>query len=556
MTSSPYTGDAYLDWPAVERFCQELAASHPDLVRLESIGDSRMGRPIWMLTIGTGQDLDGRPAFWLDGGTHAAEWTGVMACLYAASRWVEGVKAGDPELAAWFGRHVAHIVPCISPDGFQALHEGTPFLRSTVRPPRQTDIRSGLDPQDIDGDGEVRWMRWRHPAGPWVHDPELPVMMRPRTVDDDPADAWFLCDEGLLLNWDGVRWTAATLRHGLDLNRNFPGHWAPFEMFGMDGGAFPGSEPESRATVDAVAARPRIGAALTNHTYTGALLTQPYRKDGPVGEADISLMERMAEAAVEGTGYDVYRVWPSFTYDEKKAIVGVWADTLSSVFGLPGYTLELWNPLSVIGEKLSNPAQFFRKPDVGVLRRVVQAHVAQGAAVAAWTPFDHPQLGPVEIGGLDYMRTIRNPPVALLAAECEKGLRVADRLRRSLPRVEVRLTERVEGGRRHIELVAENLGFLPSSALRRAEEIGSAPRVQAALRAPGCRRVEGPEVADLGYLDGWGSMQVADARHPIYPALPARGHRAVARWVVEGAGAITVEWDAGRGGSGVVRVGG
>ena len=115
-------------------------------------------------------------------------------------------------------------------------------------------------------------MRWKHRAGPWVIDPEVPMWMRHRTLDDDPEEAYFFCTEGLFEHWDGVRWTNASLEFGLDLNRNFPGSWQPFSMFGMDGGAYPLSEPESRAVVDAVHARPNIAVALSNHTYTGGIM--------------------------------------------------------------------------------------------------------------------------------------------------------------------------------------------------------------------------------------------------------------------------------------------
>ena len=55
----------------------------------------------------------------------------------------------------------------------------------------------------------------------------------------------------MFVNWDGVEWKQAPREFGLDLNRNFPSHWAPFSMFGMDGGAYSLSEPESRALIDA-----------------------------------------------------------------------------------------------------------------------------------------------------------------------------------------------------------------------------------------------------------------------------------------------------------------
>jgi hypothetical protein len=554
-TWAPYRGESYLDWPSVEAWCRGLAARHPDFVRLEEVGRSRMGRPLILLAIGRNllDPLAGRPAVWVDGGTHAAEWTGVMAAIYTASRWVEGLAAGDAALSAWFDRAVAWIMPCLSPDGFQAMHEGAPYLRSTLRPPRQGELRSGLDPTDIDGDGAVRWMRWRHPAGPWVADAAHPVGMRPRSLDDDPAQAYFFAPEGELLTWDGVRWTAATLRHGLDLNRNFPAHWAPFSMFGMDGGAYPGSEPESRAAIDAVAARPGICAAVTHHTYTGALLTQPYRKDSPLPEPDLDLCERLAQEAVAGTGYRAIRVWPDFTYDDKKPIVGVWADTLCTVFGIPGYTLELWDPFAHCGETMGSPAAFFKRPDAAMVARMLARFAATPGSVEPWRPFEHPQLGPVEIGGVDYLRTVRNPPVSLLADECARGLRVADRLRAAIPRCEGRVVARQDGDLTVLELVVENLGFLATSCLAHAENLGVAPRVSATLFGD-VSVVEGARTRDLGYLDGWGTAQVSTARHPLYPSLPDRGHRASARWSVRGSGPVEVRWDAGRGGAGVVRL--
>ena len=44
-----------------------------------------------------------------------------------------------------------------------------------------------------------------------------------------------------------------------------------------------------------------------------------------------------------------------------------------------------------------------------------------GRYIKEWEPFDHPQLGPVEIGGLDSKWCLQNPPPELLEAECEKN---------------------------------------------------------------------------------------------------------------------------------------
>ena len=62
--------------------------------------------------------------------------------------------------------------------------------------------------------------------------------------------------------------------------------------------------------------------------------------------------------------------------------------------------------------------------------------------------------------------------------------------------------------------------------------------------------VQGALAQGLPHLDGWGTLQTSGAAHPVYPGLPARGHRAVARWWVRGEGRLVVRYTAGRGGMG------
>jgi len=552
MNWTPYGGQEYLDFNGVEAFCRDLAEAHPEWVTLEEVGRSHHDRPLLLLTVSRSDgEVARRPAFWLDGGTHAAEFTGVMAALYAASRWVESLVSGEPAAVDWFSRRAVFIMPCISPDGFQAMCDGSPYIRSSLRPPQPGAVRSGLDPCDIDGDGVVRWMRWKHPAGSFVPDPDVPMFMRPRTLRDDPADAYFLCDEGEFIQWDGGKWRSAPLAFGMDLNRNFPGGWQPFEMFGMDGGAFALSEPESRAVVDAFSARPFIGAGLTNHTYTGCLLTQPYAKEPPISAPDVDLLEHLAKEAVKGTHYKVFKVNPEFTYDPDKRIVGVWADSMVTVFGVPGYTLELWDPLGEAGLELEKPLDFFLKPDPEQMKKVFAHFSTEVHAVEPWRRFDHPQLGEVEIGGIDYLRTLRNPPLARLKDECEAGYKVADTLRRSLPDVEGQVKIDHHGKTWTIELTLENHGYLPTSGTSHGANLTSAPRMSAKLTAgPDVRIVSGADELALEHLEGWGQTLVGSGRNPVYASLPAHGHRTMARWMVEGSGELTVSWCAGRGGEG------
>lgn len=548
---TPCAGDDYWALDRIRAWCDAAAAAFPEWVSVTQVGVSLEGRPIFLVTLGHRDgDTESRPALWIDGGTHCAEWAGVMSCIYSLSKWLEQLESGT--LGDWLRHNTVYVLPCISPDGYVAMLErGETYLRSTLREPPTGTLRTGLHPGDVDGDGMTRWMRWKHPAGAFIEDPDVPLFMRPRTLADDPADAWVVATEGHLLEWDGVRWTQSTLQYGLDLNRNFPGNWDVFRQFGMDGGEVPMSAPESRAVVDAFRARKNVSAAVTNHTFTGCILTQPYRQDSPLDKADQDVMEALAQDAVAGTGYRCIRVWPKFVYDAKTPIRGVWADTLSNLFGVAGYTLEIWDPWAAAGVEQDDPAGFFLRPDPDVVRALVAYGASQPNAMP-WTPFDHPQLGPVEIGGFDRQRTLRNPPVDRLNAELEIAFTVHERARRALPVMTGTVTSTpLGGGLTQIRLVLENLGFLNTSGLRRAEQLGLDPGITVSLQVQeGQSVVQGDVNRSLEHLDGWGSTRMGGGRGYLHVRLPFRGHRAVAEWVVQGQGTATVTWSSLRAGQG------
>ncbi len=553
--------DRYLSFNEISTFLHSLAARDPENVRLDVIGHSANGLPLWLLTLGTLDGREGqRPGFWIDGGTHCAEWAGVSACLHAAANWMQAHTQG--QLRPSLDEHTLYILPCMAPDGYVAMFEGAPYIRSTLRPPPEGTVRTGWSPVDMDGDGVVRLVRWRHPAGPFVVDEQCPLHMRARTLSDDPTQAYFVAEEGQFLNWDGQRWTMAPREFGLDLNRNFPGNWAPASMFGMDAGTFPGSAPEARAVLDAFAARPNIGAVITNHTFSGVLLTAPYRADSELTESDLLLMQALAKDAVEGTTYSAVPVQPDFAYDPKSPIRGVWADSLATVFGLPGYTLEIWDPFAAASTRPAHRGRFFREPEPHVLRALVQ-HFSKEPTSLAWTPFEHPQLGAVEVGGLDLQRTVRNPPEHQLAQELDQVFVILDRARRSIPQIQVRAHRNPLAGAgtdhtiSEITVCVENLGFLPTNGLDRASTIGRTPGIRLELCAENAQsRVVDPQtVRDLGHLDGWGTARVGAASLPLLPALSPRGHRAVARFMVEGPGPFRLRYTAARAGSGEIVIG-
>lgn len=87
---------------------ERLRAEHPDHISRERIGTSRLGEPIWLYRIGSGQ----RSAL-IVGGVHPNEPIGSLTILHLVEQ-----LAADPEL------RVGHdttwsIVPCADPDGMR-----------------------------------------------------------------------------------------------------------------------------------------------------------------------------------------------------------------------------------------------------------------------------------------------------------------------------------------------------------------------------------------------------------------------------------------------------
>lgn len=580
MTTQRYQGETYLPLDQLYARYRSLAQAHPEWMKIETLTETRAGHPIYLITLsalcsGAGVPIDehellNRPALWVDAGTHCAEWAGIAAALIDVEAWLSILSGrGEDDLLRdrereWFSSHAIYLIPVICPDGYVALWGGAPYLRSTLRDHRGDLVEAGMSVEDLDGDGVARWMRWRHPAGPFVEDESAPGLMRGRTLDDDPSGAYFMCMEGTFKHWDGWRWEEAPRAwvQGLDLNRNFPAHWQNFSMFGMDGGLYPLSETESRAVVDAFATRPRIAAAITYHTFTGALLTQPYRKNSPLSSDDIRLMEAIGQQSVADTGYRVIRIHPDFVYDENAEVVGVWSDTLSTIFGVPGYTLELWDPFKRNGIENHKPAQFFRDPDPNLLRGLVAGFLETPDAWQDWAPFDHPQLGAVELGGLDFMMTVRNPPAAELSAECHRAHLVTERLRRTLPLVTPQVSVEVlipaqesSRGQYSIQLKLENTGFLSTSALDRGALWSGCPHVSAQIKlAEGddceAQLLGGAEHQRAEHLAGWGVSSLGLGG--LNPSLPAQGHRCSFEWRVSApsGASITLLWSGGRGGAG------
>ena len=79
----------YLPLDELNAYYQHFASEYPQWCTLEEVGYTRQHQPIYLLSLTdhrSSLSLDSKPAFWIDAGTHAAEWAGISAALYGVSQ--------------------------------------------------------------------------------------------------------------------------------------------------------------------------------------------------------------------------------------------------------------------------------------------------------------------------------------------------------------------------------------------------------------------------------------------------------------------------------------
>jgi murein tripeptide amidase MpaA len=174
-----------------------------------------------------------------------------------------------------------------------------------------------------------------------------------------------------------------------------------------------------------------------------------------------------------------------------------------------------------------------------------------GEGFVPWTPFEHPQLGHVEVGGWKTKFTSQNPPPKFLKAECEKLARFALSHASTAPRLEGRLeVEEFSPGIRRLELTVENTGYLPTNVTRVAADRKLVKPVEAEIKVPeGASLISGRAEVELGHLAGrsalWGNRWKDAA---FFDGLPSDYARRVV-WVVRGEGLLRVEVSSERAGT-------
>lgn len=391
--------DHYYSLEEIHSSLEKLARAYPDLVHLETIGQSRGGHDLVVATVSGQGEPAHKPAMYIDGNMHGNEIQGGEACLHVLDRLTIGYGV-DPFITDLLDHCAFYIHPVVNPDSRVRFFEeaSTPHSPRWNGRPWDNDGDGQEDedgPEDLDGDGRLVMMRIADSDGGWVESEKDARVLR-RRHPDEPGRWRMVYSEGIDNDGDGD--INEDPEGGIDLNRNFPTAWKPPHVqFGA--GPYALSEPEALAIAQFLSAHSNVAAVQSFHNAGNMILRPPaYRDDGEVPSADQAVYDQLA---ARGKSF-----LPDYSYlqtfEGLYAVHGGLLDWCYEGLGVFTFTNELWRTPSD-EEGWVGSADVLAWLDVTTRAR----------EWVDWHPFEHPQLGPVEIGGLDQWAQ-RVPPPELL----------------------------------------------------------------------------------------------------------------------------------------------
>ena len=533
----------------ITSFLQALADNYPHLATLSSIGSSAEGRQIWCLTISnkeTGAHED-KPAIYVDGNIHAGEVTASHVCLYTSLRLLQGFDT-DEEIKYLLDHRTWYILPRVNPDGAELYLTSPYMLRSVTRknPAWETRVPGALYPEDLDGDGVVRFMRIKDPCGLWKVSLQDKRLLVPRQPADFIGEFYSLHLEGCIHDFSGGPITAAPDHWHIDANRNFPNGWQPNQG---QNGLFPLSEEETLAMVRFVLDHPNIGALQAYHTQSGAILRPSSLKpDRDLPSQDIEVFNDLGAIGEKITGYPCVSIMDGFLGGNPGR--GIFADWAYDQVGLLSYTTELWDAKQKGGvkdRKEFSKSEFNEEHELAKLK--LSDSEASGMGFKDWVPFDHPQLGLVEIGGWHPKFFAQNPWFTLLEDECARNFRFSLQHCAALPEIKAENLSmtRVENGVYRLCLDIANVGWLGTSVTERGKQLKTAKPIRVEISGEELTFLTGTPREEVDHLDGYRTNR--ESWYTFGRSAPPRRQRIRLQWLVQGQGSCSITVNASRAGT-------
>ncbi|MFC1629199.1 M14 family metallopeptidase [Gemmatimonadota bacterium] len=301
-------------------YLQDVARAYPNITELLEIGESTMGRTMYVLVISnmrTGTTIDrhielrnprkenvqnvtpmksyqGKPGQWIDGGTHGNEYTGTEVCLYIIDKLLTGYDS-DAGIKALIDECVFYVCPIVNPDGvYNSVEGGNSQRQNSMMNDDDNDGRINEDgPDDLNGDGHITSFRYKDPEGRYVMDDVDPRVMTQLGRDvETTKERWSVIREDRDNDGDGRR--GEDSERGIDVNRNYPEGWYGEDNEQAGSGYYAASALESRAILEFFTNHTNILLVQSFHT-SGGFTYRPFARwsDSQIDPKDLAIFDKV-----------------------------------------------------------------------------------------------------------------------------------------------------------------------------------------------------------------------------------------------------------------------
>lgn len=497
----------------VVEYLNQVARAYPGITTLHNIGKSYQGRDLLVLEVTskeTGKGLE-KPGYWIDGNLHSSEVMGAEVTLHNIDTLVKGYGS-DSFITDLVNTRTIYLMPKLNPDGSDHYLTKPDGMRSSVRP-HDSDRDGAFDEdpgEDLNGDRYLTQMRIRNPEGTMKTSPDDPRLMV--RIGEGEQGQWRVMSEGIdndkdgRINEDGVG--------GLDINRNWPSRWQQ-EYIQGGAGPYPLSEPETRAVADFILAHPNITGLINHHMAGNFVYRPPTNRNFDVATGEEIPMPQSDEAtfAYLGNKYSEIinnqAVRPVFGRSGPPRYGAIWGVMIGWAYdhlGIYSWVPEMGSYVPFCdydgdGNTSETERMQWNDTELG------------GKIFVDWQPFDHPDLGAVEIGGWvskvwdpargSYTNMMCNPgPVFddFLAKHTKWNLWLV--AQSPLVRVTDVAVEALDSGFFKVTAQIENQGYLSTSVTEQAIRNRMAGTVKVLITLDGAELIMGAQLVDIGHLAG------------------------------------------------------
>ncbi|MGZ5488826.1 MAG: M14 family zinc carboxypeptidase, partial [Candidatus Aminicenantales bacterium] len=333
--------------------------------------------------------------------------------------------------------------------------------------------------------------------------------------------------------------------------RNWPSDWQPdyIQSGAMD---YPFQLPEARAVADFLKGHPNIAGVQSYHNNGGMILRGPGAES--VGEYPMTDVRFYDELGQNGE-----RILPFYRYivlwSGLYTVHGGFIDYTNDGLGIPSFSNELWNG----DQYFTSPALKEQQADPSspiapaVSRNYFDKYLEFGDEFVEWKPYDHPQFGKVEMGGVWKKYQGRVPPRFMNEELCHRNMAFSLYQAGQMPLIRMGETsvEKVGGDVYRVFVDITNPKAVPTIMARAVQNFTVRPDL---LLLDG-RSVE---VIAASFID---NRTVYKANPSVLPLIDQKdlkriivrnGHAGkttrTAVLLVKGSGAMTVTYDSVKGG--------